>query len=422
MSHVFSVPCTLELDKMTPSTASVSFDDEHVFAPCLKNEAISFPLDWLFALMRATTKLCKGVEVHDSGMVPIAVFDMRKDAASCHATVRVRASALAIRFLTCFLREFDGWNGRSYYPVETSERAVTYSGVAKRLAHKAGKNVCSEAFTSILKSLKVSTGATETRFWWTRVDRYEKLIFLETLAVIKSDASSKSSLSSWEACVATALFQEEAKLLRSSDQLADWTRKRAKRAKSAQESNSAEPRREITNGVAITGKQIQVALSTGPKAAALLSATPSPSGTTATDTISCSASSLSSSRSSSRSSSPEISPHRTRSPSPVRDETDSSEPTPMGSNNQRSTPVHLIPLLGDHYRLRSCNFPPRTPGKFDENGHVGACRVAWETQTPCLSGIVFGPMIDGGHGDDHSPRGMPKRAHSAYVPGFVSIW
>lgn len=226
-NYVFSIPCELKFAEMTPTSAKTTFSDSEIFAPCLAGEACTFPLDWVFGLMRAISRLCRAVEVHDFGMVPIAVFEIRKDSDACHATVRTKASALAVRFLTIFLRDFEGWNQLADYPRELPGGAISYSGIARHLPLKTGKNVCSAALPAILKAAAASVGAAETRFWWTLVDRMEKMIVVATLAEIRgSFHRAAAAPSSWEGCVLTALRREELRILQSSDELVRWVQAR----------------------------------------------------------------------------------------------------------------------------------------------------------------------------------------------------
>ena len=188
MSHnVFSVATTLEFNDMTPS--SVLLSTSSLYANCLTGESCSFPLSWMCGLIRSITKLCRAIEGCDDGLIAIAVFDIRKDQVSCHATIRLRASALAIRLLTIFLRDFQNWNSAACYPKEIVGKTTSYSGIA-RIPHTTSKNVCAAILPTILKLAGVKAGALETRFWWTRVDHVEKLIFMSTLARIREDRSS----------------------------------------------------------------------------------------------------------------------------------------------------------------------------------------------------------------------------------------
>jgi hypothetical protein len=111
--------------------------------------------------------------------------------------------------------------------------------------------------------------------------------------------------------------------------------------------------------------------------------------------------SRSSSRSSSRSASPPPAP-----PTP---------PVPPPNELPLSGEPSARPLE-DHIRLRSCNFPPRKRLACTAPDSV----VRWDNRIPCLSGIVFGPMIGSGYQSQRCiPRGMRVNASAS---GFVSIW
>jgi len=394
-NHVFSLPCKLEFAEMVPTSAKVLFHDTSVYTPCLTGDACSFPLGWVFGLMRAVTKLCKAVEVNDGGMSPTAVFDIRKDDSACFVTVRTKASSLAVRFLTIFLKDFDCWNAVADYPKERPRRPISYSGVARLLANKSGKNVCSAALPAILKAVSADVGAAETRFWWTLVDRIEKMIFLTTLSVIRDTHELKRCApASWEACILTALRQEETKVLRSDDEIMKWANGnnvRRASARSGRNMQAVSGRPDITERVACSIKD-------DVKAKATASGEPLSPRTVTEASMSESSLSGSSSRSSSRSASP--------------------PPAPLVAH-QNERPSYGEPSarpLEDHIRLRSCNFPPRKRLAFTAPGSV----VQWDDRIPCLSGIVFGPMI----GSDHQiqrciPLGMRVNAAAR---GFVSIW
>lgn len=340
VNHVFSLQCKLEFDEMVPMSASVLFRDSNVYAPCLTGDACFFPLGWVFGLMRAITKLCKAVEGNDDGMIPIAVFEIHKDSSACYATVRTKASSLAVRFSTIFLKDFAGWNDVADYPKELPGRSVSYSGLTRLLSNGVGKHVCSAVLPAILNATSANVGAAEKRFWWTLVDRFEKMIFLTTLSAIRDTHELKRrASSSWEACILTALRQEETKVLRSDDELMIWNKiNKVCRVNvcSGRDTQVVSCRREITECVTRSTKD---------DVKTMVSGEPLSPGT-------------------------------------------GTEPSMSESSLSPSTKPHAPPLE-DHIRLRACNFPPRKRLAYTAPDYI----VKWDNRIPCLSGIVCRPVI-----------------------------
>lgn len=372
MSHVFSVPVILKFNDMTPASTIVPVSTSVLYPSCLTGESYSFPLSWVCGLLRAITKLCRGIEACDDGLLPLAVFDIRKDDVSCSATIRIKGSPLAIRCLTLFLNEFPNWNHRACYPHEVLGKTITYSGIARMIPHTQSKNVCSAVLPAILKATAVKTGALETRFWWTRVDHVEKLIFLSTLAVIRETNLKTPSL--WNSCVLTALHREEYRVIHSDAELVTWSKWN-------------------------TNRNTDVRTKRHPGQTTIIdSATPAVKGASpgaVTDRMSDV-----SWHSSSHSSSSHSSPYPSRSPSPV--------PASASTQARNTGP------LSDHLKLRSCNFPPRKRLVRDN------AFALWDGRVPCLSGIVFGPFVEGGfQRSTCAPRGLTVKTSAQ---GFVSIW
>lgn len=367
---------------MTPSSSSLSASS--LYAQCLTGGSYSFPLSWMCGLVRSVTKLCRAIECSNNGLSPIAVFDIRRDQVSCHATIRLRASTLAIRFLTIFLKDFRDWNCSACYPKEVVGKTTSYSGVARLLPHSTSKNMCSAILPLILKLSGVKTGALETRFWWTRVDFVEKLIFISTLAIIREQ--NMESPSAWGGCVLTTLYQEESRVTHSHTELIKLSRWNTRHTFAGLCQSMAAQPTSITDCKTHTVKDA-------------VATSPGVTDQTMSDV---------SWHASSQSSSSRSSPYSTRSHSPV---------SPMAARPQAPPriPTETGPL-SDHLKLRTCNFPPRKRVVHD------SVFAKWDGRVPCLSGIVFGPFIEGGfqrHQAPCTPRGLSVNASAK---GFLSIW
>lgn len=362
MSHVFSINCRVSWSETTPCNNSRFYAEEKLHPSALHDPRAEFPLDWAFALMRSVTKICTAVETHDAGMVPIALFDVSPTQSYCATSIRVRASALAIKFLVRFLEDFEGWNDGKFYPTESSSHHTSYGGAVKMLPPTGNKNVCSSAFASLCKMTKTRLDDSNRRFWWTRVERLENMIFVWLLHRMRRDRHKSPESYSWTSGVLTVLMREESKVLNKNSELrnlvAMWDN--VKVEKHPQKNPAAAPLKVLATRNAFSQQT-------------------SPTRT---------------SSSYSSSSSNTSSPCSTRSPSPPAD-----------------APVRKAPCVAnaDLVRLRRCNFPPRMAPEGVPY------HASWDPSVPCLSGIVFDPITN----LSCVPRGMNLRKDGCMLK---SIW
>lgn len=222
MSRVFILNCDIVWSSTTPAAKSLKYNEDSLYPPALKDSSSYFPLAWAFASMRAITKICNIVEQRDSGITPIALFDVDSNESKCEVAVRVRASLLAIKFLVRFLHSFDGWNSVKFYPIELTH--LGNSNNETKIVHRSGcKNICSSALSSLCKITKANMDDSNRRFWWQRVEKLENLIFMSTLRVLRNETSN-----SWNMGVVTMARCEEAKILEKNQELqrivANWNK------------------------------------------------------------------------------------------------------------------------------------------------------------------------------------------------------
>ena len=210
MSHVFSINCNVLWSATTPEPKSLKYDEGNLYPSALDNQTLFFPLDWVFGLLRAITKLCNLVEQRDIGMTPIAIFDVDSNEKNCEVAVRVRASRLAIKFLVRFLNKYEGWNSSQFYPNEHPQHLtnVSDSGETKIPFITGCKNVCSAAFSTLCKICKLRMDDSNRRFWWSRVEKIDNLIFMSTLQKLRCETPN-----SWTMGILTLMMREEAKII-----------------------------------------------------------------------------------------------------------------------------------------------------------------------------------------------------------------
>ena len=381
MSHVFSVNCKMVWGDTTPVSAKASYDVHQLYPQALQNPVAEFPMDWSFALIRTIHKMCIAVESNDAGMTPIALFDVVSDKTKCTAAIRVRASGLAIKFLSRFLVDFDGWNDKSFYPTEKAGARFTYGGVARALPPNGIKNVCSSAFATLCKMTNTHMDDSNRRFWWTRVERIENLMFMWIVNRMRRDVRQGIEPNSWTSGVLTVLVREETRTLNKNAELrsmvGEWKQSELATRKQSQKPSTKPVPRPVPSPVPRPAppKLSHVVHHVSEKQL-------SPAKTDSDSSSSYSSSSYSSASS----------PVSTRSGSPI--------PT------AQKPPV----LSRDLIRLRFCNFPPRmSPGGAE------AYAAVWEPNAPCLSGVVFDPITN----LPCAPRGMK---FSKNVCMSRSIW
>lgn len=370
----------------TPVSAKTSCEEQQLFPQALQSPVAEFPLDWVFALTRTINKICVAVESNDAGMTPIALFDVVSGEANCNTAIRVRASGMAVKFLSRFLVDFEGWNDKSFYPREQSGGArFTYGGVAKALPPNGCKNVCSSAFASLCKMTNTRMDDSNRRFWWTRVERLENLMFMWIVTRMRRDVREGIEPNSWISGVLTVLMREETRTLNKNAELRSmvgaWKQSELATRKLSQKSTTKPVPNPVPNPVPkpvtkpVPPKRNHIVHPVSEKQL-------SPAKTDSDSSSSYSSSSYSSASS----------PASTRSGSPI--------PT-----------VQKPPVLShDLIRLRFCNFPPRM-----SPGGAAAYAAVWEPTVPCLSGVVFDPITN----LPGAPRGM-KFSNSVCMSR--SIW
>lgn len=258
MSRVFILNCDIVWSSTTPAAKSLKYNEDSLYPPALQESTSSyFPLAWAFASMRAITKICNLVEQRDSGITPIALFDVDSNESKCEVAVRVRASLLAIKFLVRFLHSFDGWNSVKFYPIELTH--LGNSNNETKIVHRSGcKNICSSAFSTLCKITKANMDDSNRRFWWQRVEKLENLIFVSTLRVLRNETSN-----SWSLGVLTMARREEAKILEKDQELqrivANWNKQSLSLQLDAAAPVAAVATTETTETTETTAKQVAAA-------------------------------------------------------------------------------------------------------------------------------------------------------------------
>ena len=159
--------------------------------------------------------MCQLFEANDIGFMANSIAEITASSEnSCTTSITIRASDLAINFLVRFLADFEGWNKCSSYSRDVRRASsITYGAVAMSLPPGTSKNVCSAPFARLCKLSKTELDDTDRRFWWTRVERLENLIFMWILNKLRLEVRKGLGDSAWSSNVLATLMKEETRTL-----------------------------------------------------------------------------------------------------------------------------------------------------------------------------------------------------------------